>query len=71
MFWATLCSLTALARFFDLEPFPDWIKACSKLIWSEPQRTRDQVEWAPAVRERVERLIETQPDLKGFRFDGA
>lgn len=62
--------LTRLARFFGLEPFPDWLDACSELVWNQPTRTRGTVDWPTAARNRVENLIEEHPDLAGFQFDG-
>jgi len=35
--------LRRLAQFLELDPEPDWLKACAKIVFPQPQRARDAV----------------------------
>jgi hypothetical protein len=49
-------TLRRLAEFLDLDAHDDWIEACGGLLWPEPRRRRDEVEWTPGLRRRIDTL---------------
>jgi hypothetical protein len=39
--------LSRIMEFIGLEPFPDYISACSSIIYKEPRLSRHDLEWPP------------------------
>jgi Sulfotransferase family len=49
---------TELARactFLGVDPLPDYLEACARIVFPSPKRARDSFVWDPAVRELVDR----------------
>jgi hypothetical protein len=49
--------LRRLAQFLEIDPEPDWLKACAKIVFPQPQRARDAVAWTDEERDAVEQII--------------
>ena len=62
-------ALARICRFLGLEPGEDYLDACAAVIWPEPERSRDKVEWPAEWVEKVEEQIEKVEFLRGYRFD--
>lgn len=61
--------LRRLFSFIDVEVPDELIEACASIVHSKPNRTREKVEWTPALREQVEITIARWPYLHGYGFD--
>ena len=61
--------LAQICRFLGVEPRDDYLDACAAVIWPEPERSRDMVEWPAEWVETVEEQIEKYDFLRGYRFD--
>ncbi len=62
-------ALADLCRFVGVESKPAYLEACASIVWPSTNRSRDSVEWSPAERRGVERLIETYDVLQPYTFD--
>ena len=60
--------LTRLTGFVGLDAPEDYLKDCASIVFAEPRRTRAEVEWSPALRQRIEAAIAATPFLAGYRF---
>jgi hypothetical protein len=45
-----------------------YLDACASLVWDQPHRTRELVEWTDAQIERLTRIIERHPFFAGYGF---
>jgi hypothetical protein len=61
--------LAEICRFLGLEARDDYLDACAAIIWPEPERSRDMVEWPAEWRLAVEEQIRNFDFLSGYRFD--
>ncbi|UCG25669.1 MAG: sulfotransferase [Chloroflexota bacterium] len=61
--------LAGICRFLGVEPGDDYLDACAAVIWPEPERSRDVVEWPAEWIDRVEEQIAQYDFLRGYRFD--
>jgi hypothetical protein len=61
--------LGRLAAFLGVDAPDDWLRDCASIVWQAPSRTRDEIEWPTALRERVAKEIERVPFLAGYAFD--
>lgn len=64
----TDASLRDLTGFLGLDAPDDYIRACSALIWEQPRRSRDLIEWNDRGRQTVANIIERHPFLGGYRL---
>jgi hypothetical protein len=62
-------SLAALCGFLGVQPEARYLEACASIVWPNPNRTRDAVEWSRRERDGVEKLIETYDVLGTYTFD--
>lgn len=61
--------LARICRFLGVESRDDYLDACAAVIWPEPERSREMVEWPAEWVERVEKLSQQYDFLRGYRFD--
>lgn len=61
--------LTALCEHLGLDPAPDYLKACAKIVFPAPTNTRQKVVWTAAERAKVAARIEEVPFLRDYQFD--
>jgi hypothetical protein len=61
--------LSKICRFLGVEPRDDYLDACTAVIWPEPDRSREMVNWPAEWVEKVEERIEKYDFLRGYRFD--
>lgn len=62
-------SLQALCAFLDVEPDEQYLAAASAVVGSKPSRSRDKVDWPPAVVMDIEERISRYSFLAGYAFD--
>jgi hypothetical protein len=62
-------SLADICRFLCVEPGASYLDACAAIVWPSTNRTRDAVDWTPAEREGVERLIQKFEVLNSYTFE--
>jgi hypothetical protein len=62
--------LRRLCEFVGVEPSDDYLDACASIVFAEPRRTREQVEWEPAEIAELERIIGERSFLAGYTFTG-
>lgn len=55
--------------FLGLDAPTEFVEACGSIVFSNPSRTRDKVEWSPSVVERIQTGIEHSSYLKGYSFE--
>lgn len=60
--------LGALCRWLGLTPGPDYLGACAGIVWSNPRKSREKVEWTPDLRSEVERRMAEHSHLDGYAF---
>lgn len=60
--------LTALCAHLDLEPHPEYLDACARIVFPSPTNTRFQVEWTPESRRAVESAKAGVDFLQGYEF---
>jgi hypothetical protein len=58
--------LVRLCRFVGLEADDGYLEACAKLVWTRPNRTRDQIAWPAEVRDRIARACDEVPFLRAY-----
>jgi hypothetical protein len=61
--------LLRLCAFLGVEADGDWLRDCASIVWRSPKRTRDEIEWPDALRERVAKEAERVPCLAGYSFE--
>lgn len=60
-------TLTWLAGRLGLDPDPEWLSRTAAHVFSEPRRTRVQVDWTSAVRAQVRERCATVPFLQRYQ----
>ena len=60
---------TGRAQFVGLEPIPDWIEACSEVVFAQPRRSRDAYDWPKKLTEDVLTRCAEFPVFREFSFD--
>jgi hypothetical protein len=63
-----LAALSRISGFLGLEPDEAWLAACASVVFPQPQRTRERVEWTTQEREAVERLIAQHAFFDGYSW---
>jgi Sulfotransferase family/Glycosyltransferase sugar-binding region containing DXD motif len=61
--------LRRICDFLRVEPEPEWLQACARLVFPSPQQARDVVEWTAEDREAVERLISAHDFFAGYGWE--
>jgi hypothetical protein len=61
--------LATVCRFLGVEPRPDHLEACSRILFRAPSRSRDAVDWIDLRRRRIEKGIAEFAALDGYTFD--
>jgi len=64
-------TLAAACEFLGVEPFPEYLADCAKVVFPAPKRSRDDVTWTAAQRDQVGDLISRYSFLSGYTFDDA
>lgn len=64
-----VAALGRLARFLEVTPEPDWIRACATAVWPETHRSRHEIDWSPEQQARMEAGIARHAFLSGYAFD--
>jgi hypothetical protein len=62
-------SLNGLCRFLGVEAAPDYVDACSSIVFSSPHQSRRDVKWTDAQIDRVKANIDRFGFLHGYRYD--
>jgi hypothetical protein len=62
-------ALAALCEFLDLEPDPDFVEACRRIVFPEPTYSRRRIAWPAGVVRDVEMQAREHPHLAGYRFE--
>ncbi len=60
--------LASLCRFLEVEAPEDYLDACAKIVWERPQRTRGQIDWPEALREKIEARLADYPCFARYSF---
>jgi hypothetical protein len=60
--------LRRMTRFLGVEAPEDWVEACAGIVWQAPSRTREAIEWPPALRRRLEERMGDVPFLSGYAW---
>ena len=58
--------LTRLCNFLGVEPLPDYINNCSKIVYKSPNKSRHTFKWSPSLKTKVQKRIEEFPFLDGY-----
>ncbi len=61
--------LAEICRFLDLEVVDSYLKACAAIINLEPERSRQLINWDPALIGIVEKRLAQYDFLQGYSFD--
>lgn len=61
--------LSDLCGFLGVEAPLAYLEACESVLYPEPHRSRDGVEWPPGLKEDVRSLIDGIDFLRGYDFD--
>lgn len=63
-------TLRAVTEFLELDASADYLAACSAILYDEPNRVRDQVEWPAGVKEEVAAIIDRYDFLGSYSWAG-
>lgn len=55
-------------RYLGVDATDDYVEASAGIVWSQPHRTRELVEWSDRQVDRLERIIERHDFLRGYAF---
>jgi sulfotransferase family protein len=61
--------LAELCRFVGLDPSPEYLDACARIVFSSPRHSRHEVDWPPKLRAKVDQRIARYDFLAGYSFD--
>lgn len=61
--------LKEICRFLGLPALPDYIQACSSILYQAPARSRSKVNWSPELIETVNARIGQYEFLQGYSFE--
>lgn len=62
-------TLAELCRFLGVEPTDDYLAACAGILYRQPSRSREHVEWSGEWIARVRELIVRHEFLGGYSFE--
>lgn len=60
--------LEGLCRFLGVEAAPDYLSACTRIVFAAPHRSRSKVAWTGEQVERVGREMANFPFLAGYSY---
>lgn len=63
-------TLRAVTDFLGLDAPADYLAACAAILYDQPNRVRDQVEWPAGVRDHVAAVIAGHDFLRGYSWSG-
>ena len=58
-----------ICRFLSLPALPDYLEACSSILYQVPARSRSKVNWSPELIETVNTRIGQYEFLQGYSFE--
>jgi len=58
-----------LCRGLGVETSGNYVAACSSIVFDSPHKSRHDVEWTHALRDKVKKQIERFPFLYGYQYD--
>lgn len=61
--------LQTICHFLGMSALPDYIQACSSILYQAPSRSRNKVNWSPELIEAVESRIGQYEFLQGYSFE--
>lgn len=61
--------LKRVCHFVGLDAADDYLEDCAGILFASPRRTREHVDWPPALVERVTGVIARYDFLSGYTFD--
>lgn len=61
--------LQQMCHFLGLPALPDYIQACSSILYRAPSQSRNKVDWSPALMETVKARIGQYEFLEGYSFE--
>lgn len=62
-------NLIRICEYLDVEPHPEYLRACAGIMHETPDRSRDMVEWTPKWIKVVERNLDKYYFLQGYNFE--
>jgi Sulfotransferase family len=63
--------LSRLCDFLGLEPAPEFLEDCARVVFPSPTYSRRKIVWPPAIVRDVERRAREHADLAAYRFEVA
>jgi hypothetical protein len=61
--------LQQMCHFLGLPALPDYIQACSSILYRAPSRSRNKVDWSPELMETVKARVGQYEFLQGYSFE--
>jgi hypothetical protein len=61
--------LADLCRLLGVEPLPDYLEDCARIIFKSPQKTRHKIAWSAELIRRVEEQMRRYPFFDGYSYD--
>ena len=58
-----------VCRFLELEPYEDYLKVCSKLIYKKPHKTRFDYKWEKKHIKLVQEMMKRYPWFNGYTYE--
>jgi hypothetical protein len=65
----TARELSNMASFLGVEAPSEWLEPCAELVYDEPNRRREEVEWDEEVVEEIEQRLDRYPFLGDYGFE--
>jgi Sulfotransferase family len=60
--------LIDLCRLLGVEPLPDYLEDCARIIFKSPQKSRHKIAWSADLIRRVEQEMRRYPFFDGYSF---
>jgi hypothetical protein len=64
-----ISELCRLAHFLDLPADPQWLQACTDVLFPRPSGTRHRVQWTPELIAAVGQTVNLWPFLRAYSYD--
>lgn len=58
-----------LCKFLGVNPFDSYVKACSDIIYDNPNKSRFSIKWKSEQKNKVNKIIKKYGFLKGYKFN--
>jgi hypothetical protein len=62
-------TLRTVTGFLGVEPSPEYLEACSSVLYASPSRTRQAIDWSDDQRARIDASIAATNGLQGYSFE--